>query len=253
MQRNELNRPGGPAAVSSREAVTVCAPETCRSCTARPFSVCAPVVDSDLPEFFGLAQHLHVEPRQTLCHEGDPARYVFSISRGAVSLSKTLPDGRRQITGFLQAGDFIGLSHGEVCSHTAEALTTVKVCRFPRERFERYLAEHPPVEHRLLHMASTELAAAQEQMLLLGRKTAIERVASFLLRQSARAHAIDQAANPVELPMSRSEIADYLGLTIETVSRTITRLRRCGAIELRGTYTVFIKSEEALRRLAEGG
>jgi CRP/FNR family transcriptional regulator len=198
-----------------------------------------------------MAARLSIAPRRTLFDEGDGADYVFSITRGAVSLSKALSDGRRQITGFLFDGDFVGLAHGDSCAYTAEALTPLDVCRFPRARFEAYVAEHPNVERRLLEIASTELAAAQDQMLLLGRKTAVERLASFLIRLSDRAVLRARPGNPIALPMTRSEIADYLGLTIETVSRTITHLRRMGAIELDGLHQVRMTSEETLRRLAD--
>jgi CRP/FNR family transcriptional regulator len=106
------------------------------------------------------------------------------------------------------------------------------------------------VERRLLQIASTELAAAQDQMLLLGRKTATERVASFLLRLSERAVAHGRPGNPISLPMTRAEIGDYLGLTLETVSRTMTQLRKLGAIDLDNVNVVRIASLETLRRLA---
>jgi CRP/FNR family transcriptional regulator len=222
----------------------------CARCAARQFSVCAPVPEIDLPEFAAMSVRLQIEARSLLFTEGDPADHVFSISSGCVSLSKALSDGRRQITGLLFDGDFIGLSHGRTWACTAETLTAVQVCRFPRARFERYIAEHPHVERRLLQIASTELAAAQEQMLLLGRKTAAERVASFLLRLSERAAAHGRRGNPVNLPMTRAEIGDYLGLTLETVSRTLTQLRNKGAIAFDNVGVVRITSDEALRRLA---
>ncbi|HEX2886465.1 Crp/Fnr family transcriptional regulator [Vineibacter terrae] len=222
----------------------------CNTCAARQFSICAPVSDADLPHFFAMSVKLRFEPRRYLFDEGDAPRYVFSIASGTVCLSKALSDGRRQITGFLFEGDFIGLAHGETCAYTAEALTPVEVCRFPRDRFERYMTEHPHVERRLLQIASTELAAAQDQMLLLGRKTATERVASFLIRLSDRAVAHGRSGNPVCLPMTRAEIGDYLGLTLETVSRTMTQLRKRGAIDLDNTSVVRLTSEETLRRLA---
>src|SRR5262245_9067094 len=100
-----------------------CGFEPCASCASRQFSVCAPVPEQDRPGFFGMGQRLRIEPRHALCSEGEPARYVFSISRGTISLSKSLADGRRQITGFLGDGDFVGLAQGEACGYTAEALT----------------------------------------------------------------------------------------------------------------------------------
>lgn len=226
--------------------------EPCGSCAARRFSVCAPVPAQALPNFFAMATRLRIEPRHSLFDQGDSADHVFSIARGAISLAKALADGRRQITGFLFDGDFVGLAQGDSCTYTAQALTPVEACRFPRGRFERYMAEHPHIERRLLQIASTELAAAQDQMLLLGRKTAIERVASFLVHLSDRAVRHARPGNPIALPMTRSEIADYLGLTIETVSRTITTLRKSGVIELDGLHQVHMRSEERLRRLADG-
>ncbi|HJQ59202.1 MAG TPA: cyclic nucleotide-binding domain-containing protein [Vineibacter sp.] len=196
---------------------------------------------------------MRVEPRQELFEEGDAAQYVFNITSGTVSLFKTLADGRRQITGFLSDGDFVGLAHGDTCAYTAEALTPVEACRFPRDRFERYLVEHPQVERRLLQIASTELAAAQAQMLVLGRKTASERLASFLLSLSEKSVARGRPGSPIALPMSRGEIGDYLGLTLETVSRTMTQLRKTGAIELDSINVVRVVSETMLRRLAARG
>jgi CRP/FNR family transcriptional regulator len=225
----------------------------CSTCAARHFSICAPVPEAELPHFFDMTTRVHIEPRRALFSEGDTAQHVFNITSGTVCLSKTLADGRRQITGFLSEGDFIGLAHGDTCAYTAESLTSVEACRFPRERFERYMAEHPQVERRLLQIASTELAAAQDQMLLLGRKTAIERVASFLLRLSEKAVAHGRPGNPIALPMSRGEIGDYLGLTLETVSRTMTQLRRSGAIDLDNVNLVRVASEETLRRFAGTG
>lgn len=241
---------GSRGSEADRGQPVVCGFEPCSSCASRRYSVCAPVAEADLPHFFSISNRQRTEPGRSLFAEGNPARHVFSIARGTVSLSKALADGRRQIIGFLFDGDFIGLAHGETYTCTAEALTPVEACRFPRERFDRYMGEHPHVERRLLQIASTELAAAQDQMLLLGRKTALERVASFLVRLSDRAVAHARSGNPVALPMTRVEIADYLGLTIETVSRTFTRLRKAGAIELAEVDVVQIKSEPALRALA---
>lgn len=197
-----------------------------------------------------MATRQQLEAGQTLFSEGDAAGDVFSISQGSVSLSKTLGDGRRQITGFLYEGDFIGFASGAIWACTVEALTPVEVCRFPGEAFGRFLAAHPHVERRLLRIATSELAAAQDQMLLLGRKKAIERLASFLVRLSDRAVAHARSGNPVPLPMTRGEIADYLGLTVETVSRTFTSLRKSGVIELSDTNTVKILSEARLRACA---
>lgn len=164
--------------------------------------------------------------------ETAPASCVFNVKEGAVKAYKLLPDGRRQITGFLFPGDFLGLVHNDEYVYSAEALIATELCRFPRRKFEALLDELPKLAQRLLVMASHELSAAQDRMMLLGRKTARERVVSFLLMLSHAAERRGQQNNPVVLPMPRGDIADYLGLTIETVSRTITQLKLDKVIKL---------------------
>jgi len=225
----------------------------CALCAARQYSVCAPLDPDSQGRFFALATTMRLEQRRTLFQEGDPAAHVFNLTDGAVSISKALADGRRQITGFLLPGDFLGLQQGETYAYTAEALTPIALCRFPIEKFQRFLSETPGMEHRLLSMASNELAAAQDQMLLLGRKTAVERVASFLISLSDRHAARGRPGSPISLPMTRGEIADYLGLTIETVSRAFTRLRKEGHIVLDTVDRVRFPDIGSLRDLAMGG
>jgi len=169
-----------------------------------------------------------------------------------VTVYKLLGDGRRQITGFLFAGDFLGLTHNEAYAYSAEALVPTKLCRFPRRRLESLLAEIPHLELQLLAMASHELAAAQDQMMLLGRKSARERVVSFILMLSDSAKRHGRPGDPVFLAMSRSDIADYLGLTTETVSRTVTLLRKQQLIELTDDRQIRLSKMSALREIAEG-
>jgi CRP/FNR family transcriptional regulator len=192
------------------------------------------------------------EPGQTFIDEGSPAGSFFNITSGTVKLFKLLPDGRRQITGFLRAGDFLGLAVSSTYAFSAEAIGRVCYCRFARSRLRTLLAELPQMEHRLLEVASNELVAAQEQMLLLGRKTARERVASFLVAQARRSPAASVGAIAVSLPMTRADIADYLGLTIETVSRTMTRLRRDGLIAFDAPSEIRIQDWAVLERIADG-
>ncbi|MEK9969424.1 MAG: cyclic nucleotide-binding domain-containing protein, partial [Ferrovibrio sp.] len=183
--------------------------------------------------------------------EGDNADYVYNITGGSVSIAKSMLDGRRQIAGFLGAGDFLGVNTKNNYTVSAEALTETHLCRFPRTAFRRLLDETPCLEHRLLAVAESEIAAAQEQILLLGRKTAMERIASFLLLQSARMKARGMADNPVLLPMTRAEVGDYLGLTIETVSRCFTKLRKLDVIGLPAPDRVQIRNVERLKALSE--
>jgi CRP/FNR family transcriptional regulator len=163
-----------------------------------------------------------------------------------------LPDGRRQITGFVGPEHFLGLAISEHYAFTAEAITTVRYCLFPRARMTALLEDFPLMERRLLGRASNELAAAQEQMLLLGRKTARERLASFLVAQSKQGAACQIAQTRFDLPMIRDDIGGYLGVTVETVSRNFTLLRRQKIIETPSLRSVVILNRKALEMVAAG-
>ena len=204
----------------------------CRACAVRDYTVCGALSPDEQRRMAELLSTVNYSAHQELFNETDPANHVFNVTEGTVKIYKLLADGRQQVTGFLFPGDFLGLMRKDTYAYSAEAVTNVKLCRFPRQRFEKMLDESPNLEKRLLSVASHELAAAQDQMLLLGRKTAREKLASFLIMLSNAAAAHGAARNPIALPMSRSDIADYLGLTIETVSRTFTQLRKDKLIEL---------------------
>ncbi len=192
----------------------------------------------------------HKAPGETLFVEGDEADNIYEVVRGMLRLYKLLPDGRRLITGFLSAGNLLGLALEGVCVYTAEAVTEVTLCRYKRTAFERLIDEVPGFAKRLLTVTSHELRAAQDQMLLLGRKSATEKVASFLLLMAERLS--DDGVGEVDIPMTRSDIADYLGLTIETVSRTLTRLKQDGLIALPTPARIEIRNRDQLEELAAG-
>jgi CRP/FNR family transcriptional regulator len=189
-------------------------------------------------------------PGETLFAEGDDADSVYEVVDGMLRLYKLLPDGRRLITGFLSAGHLLGLGPEGTCVYTAEAITDVTVCRYTRTGFERLIDEVPGMAKRLLAVASHELSAAQNQMLLLGRKSATEKVASFLLLMADRQGS--EGVDAVNVPMTRSDIADYLGLTIETVSRTLSKLKQDGLIALWTSARIEIRDREQLEELAAG-
>jgi CRP/FNR family transcriptional regulator len=189
-------------------------------------------------------------PGETLFAEGDDADCVYEIMSGMVRLYKLLPDGRRQITGFLRAGNLLGLAPEGVCVYTAEAITEVTLCRYKRRALERLMDEAPGFAKRLLTVTSHELRAAQDQMLLLGRKTATEKVASFLLLMAERQDGSD--ADEIEVPMTRNDIADYLGLTLETVSRTLSKLKHNGLIALPTPGHIVILRHDQLEEIAAG-
>lgn len=226
--------------------------EPCGSCGARPLGVCAELGGRELKSMACANTTIALDAGAALFHEGDENPYVYNVVDGALKLYRLLPDGRRQITGFLFRGDFLGLGGRGPSSFTAQALTPLQTCRFRRGDFDRLLAALPALERRLVAMAGDELLAAQEQIVLLGRKTAKERVASFLIRSGERQQALGGKPNLVHLPMSRLDIADYLGLTIETVSRTFTQLKTSGLIRLTAVDEVLLAQPQALESLAQG-
>ncbi len=225
----------------------------CSACPIRELTVCAALEETELSRMADIVRARHLAAQKTLFSEGDEANCVYNVTAGTVKLYKLLPDGRRQITGFLFTGDFLGLSMLDRYAYSAEAVTPVSLCQFPRRQIEQLLEEFPKLQQRLFTMASNELEAAQDQMLLLGRKTAKEKVASFLLGLSRRLERRGQKDNPVPIPMSRSDIADYLGLTTETVSRTFTALKSKQVIRLLEGNKVDLVDRDELLDLAEGG
>lgn len=222
----------------------------CDTCDVRHKAMCAAVDFEHTAQLQAIVSHHNYAPGQVIFEEGDPAEFVFNISDGEVRLYKLLPDGRRQVTGFLAAGDFLGLVTDNAYAYGAEAIGNVELCCMGLSGLERLLSDIPPVREKLLDMSRDELAAAQEQMLLLGRKTAREKILSFLLYRHSHLRRTDSDAS-VDLPMSRTDIADYLGLTIETVSRTFTVLREEGLIELPNPHHVIFPDMDAVRDAAE--
>jgi len=200
-----------------------------------------------------LAQYSHrlaVAAGRTFIQEGETASDFFIVTSGHVKLFTLMPDGRRQITGFAQTGDFLGLASGATYAFSAEALGALSLCRFSRSGLTLLRREFPELENRLMEEASRELVQAQKRMLLLGRKTARERLASFLLEQH---HLLPAREITLRLPMSRTGIADYLGLTIETVSRTLNALQREKLITITQVTQIVLLNLPALENLARGG
>jgi len=224
--------------------------EPCASCGARYSSVCAAIEAKDLDRLPALAVSMSVPAGRTFITEGDPAEHFFNVTAGTAKLFKLLPDGRRQITGFATMGTFLGLAVSSSYAFSAEAVDDAQVCRFSRPRLRELIDDFPAMERRLLDVASNELVAAQEQMLLLGRKTARERVASFLLARESCVSTLPEGH--ILLPMARTDIADYLGLTVETISRTLTRLRAERLIDMVSPTEIVLRNHAALEELAAG-
>lgn len=224
----------------------------CQGCEARGKAVCGVLDCDNLAQFKRLGSTLRIDAGQTLFREGDPATRVFTLTRGSLKLYKLLSDGRRHIVGFMHAGDFLGISIDDEHAFTAEMLEDAQLCSFSRGRFDSFLADHPSMEHELYRLAAHELGAAQQQLVLLGRKTATERLASFLILLAEQAEQrTGKKAIIVDLPMSRADIADYLGLTKETISRVLSALRRDRFIRLRALNRVEILDRDRLQLLSE--
>ena len=185
--------------------------------------------DADTPR----AQRHAFAPHDVIFFEGDPANRVYELGEGALMLYKLLPDGRRQVVEIVAAGDLFGLDDGDIHECSAEALTPVVVLSYDRGHVER----SPEFQRRLAACMRVKLSSLHEHAVLLGRKSALERVASFIMRlvpNRGGYHCVGRAgeADPaqVRLTMTRQEIADYLGLTIETVSRAFSELKRRGLV-----------------------
>ncbi len=243
-------RPGAPCGAAPRGRVGV---PDCGACEIRGLSFCAALKGDELGSLQAIVRQTRLAPGQLVFHQGDEAVDVFNVVSGVLKLYMLLPDGRRQITGFLFPGNFLGIASGGYYSYSAEAVTEVTLCRFARRQLYPLFERFPKLEHQLLSIATDELTAAQDQMLLLGRKTASERLASFLLGLGQRIHPEGGADdNVVPLPMNRIDVADYLGLTIETVSRALGRLKKAGLIEVPEPHRIAILRRDKLEALAEG-
>lgn len=189
----------------------------------------------------------------TLFFEGDQAKHLFELVEGVLRIFKIMADGRRVITGFLYPGDLVGVSLRNHYLYSAEAVTAVRLRRFSRRAFEDTVGSSPELRPLLLARLCDEMAAAQDQMVLLSCKNAEERLCSFLLRQLQRKRKQDRSCSVVDLPMTRLDIADYLGLTIETVSRTMTRLTNKGIVGPAGRHSIRILKARTLAHLAGEG
>jgi len=185
---------------------------------------------------------------EPIFNQDDPADQVFRIISGTVRLCRYMPDGRRYIVDFLLPGDLMGFVESPDLPVGAEAVTDVTLMAFPRACFDQLAEQNPDVRAQLLRHLSCNLLTAQQHLFVLGCQKARERVASFLLRLADRVGA--SCGDRLDLPMSRQDIADHLGLTIETISRTITGLRSTGAVLVPNTHQIVLRDKAALSALA---
>ncbi|MFV0411011.1 MAG: transcriptional regulator FnrL [Paracoccus sp. (in: a-proteobacteria)] len=222
----------------------------CDACPIRYRAVCARCEGDDLERLDQTKYNRSYQAGQVIVWAGDRMDFVASIIRGVASMTQTLDDGRTQMVGLLLPSDFLGRPGREAASYTVTAVSDIELCCFRRKPFEALMMSNPRIPARLLEMTLDELDAAREWLLLLGRKSAREKIASFLAVLARRDAALNceraHGEMSLTLPLSREAIADYLGLTLETVSRQMTALKRAGLIELQGKRGVVLNDYDRL-------
>jgi CRP/FNR family transcriptional regulator len=228
----------------------------CAACALHHAGLCEALTPETRAALAKVARHRMVPEGTILTTEGAPSTEVHNIISGTVRLSKLLPDGREQIVGLIQPTDFLGCVFAKDCDFTATANEPVELCSFDKAAFERLLRDDPDLEHAFLREVLTELAAARDWMVILGAKTGLERVASFLLfvveraDRSGCAKAMKGVRRLYVLPLTRLAIGHFLGLTHETVSRQVSRLNAEGVIDLVDPRRFRVKDLERLREIA---
>ena len=228
----------------------------CQACSVRKRAICADLHDQEIAALNAMGRQRKLAAGEQLLWEGQDAVLVANVIDGVLKLWTGTADGREQIVGLVYASDFIGRPFGATTPYGVEALTEAHVCVFSREDFDNFAREHPRLEHKLLERTLAELDRTRKWMLLLGRKSAEEKIATFLIDMSERL--VEPGQHPggeqplvrFELPFSRQQIADVLGLTIETVSRNFARLKREAVIDLPSRREVHIRNRSALEARA---
>lgn len=200
-------------------------PHVCRACEARHGGICSVLTSEQLAQINKHSSRRTIEGGAEVVGQGESVGSYSNILRGVVKLSKMMADGRQQIVGLQFAPDFMGRPFSRESALTAEAATETEICAFPRAALERMIEESPELERKLYNQSLKELDEARDWMLTLGRKSAREKVASFLYLIATHIDPLADDGCTFDLPLSRADIADFLGLTIETVSRQMTKLR----------------------------
>ena len=222
----------------------------CGNCPIRHRAVCARCETDELELLNGIKYYRTYEAGQTLIWSGDQMDFVASVVEGIATLTQTMEDGRTQMVGLLLPSDFVGRPGRDHAPYDVTATTQVTMCCFRKKPFEELMQKTPHIGQRLLEMTLDELDAAREWMLLLGRKTAREKIASLLTIIARRDASLKLNASSgqivFDLPLTREAMADYLGLTLETVSRQISALKKGGVIQLEGKRHVVVPDFERL-------
>jgi CRP/FNR family transcriptional regulator len=231
-------------------------PLRCENCAVRRRGICSALPLDQLEKLSNLSRRRAVPANHYIFRDGDEANSFASITSGTIKLIKTTASGEQHIIGLMYAPEFLGHTFSEQHRFSAAAATDVELCTYQRPAFARLTSEHPSIERWLFRFTAHELDLCRDWTLMLGRKSSYERVASLLFMMARRQRLAEANGSAMpdstefELPLSRSELADYLGLTLETVSRKISRLKAKGVIELRGTRYVRVPNVELLSAIA---
>ncbi len=222
----------------------------CGDCPIRHRAVCARCETDELEQLEAIKFYRKYTAGEVIVWAGDKMDFVASVVAGVATLTQTMEDGRRQMVGLLLASDFIGRPNRDSVAYDVTATTDVTLCCFRRKPFHEMIKTTPNISQRLLDMTLDELDAAREWMLLLGRKTAREKIASFLSiiarREASALGGVPGKDVAFELPLTREAMADYLGLTLETVSRQMSALKRDQVIQLEGKRRIVVADFDLL-------
>ncbi len=238
-----------------QKQIAIAEPKTCGECPIRHRAVCAKCETDELAMLEQIKYYRSFEAGQTVLWSGDKMGFVGSVVSGIASLTQTMEDGRTQMVGLLLPSDFVGRPGRDSVPYDVVATSDMVMCCFRKKPFEDMLNRTPHIAHRLLEMTLDELDAARDWMLVLGRKTAREKIASLLTIIARRDASLNMGGESnvlvFDLPLTREAMADYLGLTLETVSRQMSALKRDGVIVLEGKRHVTIPDFDRL--LEEAG
>lgn len=223
----------------------------CENCVARNSPLCSAMEGDKIDQLFAVAHRINVDEDSYLLHEEDPTKYVYNLSAGVGTLERLASDGRRQIMAFIYPGDYVGLMSGAYYSVSARALTPISACKWHIRDLQNLYPDFPELEVRVHEIATRVLAATMDQIFVLGRKNAVEKIAYFLLYIDVRQKVFDGHTDNFILPMTRVDIADYLGITVETVSRAFSKLKKIGLIEISQSWVVTLKDRDGLNKAAE--
>ena len=231
-------------------------PKTCQTCKVRHRGICGTLSISELNEISKYTHQTYHEVGVELISDGEPIKSYATIMSGIIKLSKMLEDGRQQVVGLQFAPDFIGRLFSLSNNFCAESASKVQICHMPKNMIEKLISNNPDLEHKLLEQTLKELDEAREWMVTLGRKSALEKVACFLYLIATNSNP-SYFENPKEnshdivfdLPLTRADIADFLGLTVETVSRQFTKLRSDKIIQITTRRHILVANLNILKKV----